>query len=49
MTDEYVDMLAAGIPDPAKVTRSAIESAASIAAMILTIEALVADKSISVA
>lgn len=49
MTDEYVDMLAAGIPDPAKVTRSAVESAASIAAMILTIEALVADKSISVA
>ncbi len=49
MTGEYVDMITAGIPDPAKVTRSAIESAASIAAMILTIEALVADKSISVA
>jgi chaperonin GroEL len=49
MTGEYVDMIAAGIPDPAKVTRSAVESAASIAAMILTIEALVADKSVSVA
>lgn len=44
MTNEYVDMIAAGIPDPAKVTLGAIESAASIAAMILTIEALVADK-----
>ena len=44
MTGEYVDMIAAGIPDPARVTRSAVESAASIAAMILTIEALVADK-----
>jgi chaperonin GroEL len=49
MTGEYVDMIAAGIPDPAKVTRGAVESAASIAAMILTIEALVADKSPSVA
>lgn len=49
MTGEYVDMLATGIPDPAKVTRSAVESAASIAAMILTIEALVADKSTAVA
>jgi chaperonin GroEL len=45
MTEEYVDMLVAGIPDPAKVTRSAVESAGSIAAMILTIEALVAEKS----
>jgi len=45
MTGDYVDMIVAGIPDPAKVTRKAIESAASIAAMILTIEALVADKS----
>jgi chaperonin GroEL len=44
MTGEYVDMIAAGIPDPAKVTRNAVENAASIAAMILTIEALVADK-----
>jgi chaperonin GroEL len=49
MTGEYVDMIASGIPDPAKVTRSAVESAASIAAMILTIEALVADKSPSAA
>jgi chaperonin GroEL len=49
MTEEYVDMIAAGIPDPAKVTRSAVESAASIAAMILTIETLVAEKSTSVA
>jgi chaperonin GroEL len=45
MTGEYVDMIAVGIPDPAKVTRKALESAASIAAIILTIEALVADKS----
>ena len=45
MTGEYVDMIVAGIPDPAKVTRKAIESAASIAAMILTIEALIADTS----
>ena len=49
MTGEYVDMIASGIPDPAKVTRTAVESAASIAAMILTIEALVADKSPSAA
>lgn len=49
MTDEYVDMIAAGIPDPTRVTRSAVESAVSIAAMILTIEALVADTPLSVA
>ena len=49
MTGEYVDMIAAGIPDPAKVTRDALECAASIATMILTVEALVADKSISAA
>ncbi|MBZ0275816.1 MAG: chaperonin GroEL, partial [Anaerolineae bacterium] len=49
MTGEYGDMIATGIPDPAKVTRSALESAASIAAMILTIEALVADKSTAIA
>jgi chaperonin GroEL len=49
MTGEYVDMIDAGIPDPAKVTRGAVESAASIAAMILTIETLVADKSPAVA
>ena len=44
MTGEYVDMIVAGIPDPAKVTHGAVESAASIAAMILTIEAIIADK-----
>ena len=43
MTDEYVNMLKAGIIDPAKVTRGALENAASIAAMILTTEALVTD------
>jgi chaperonin GroEL len=43
MTAEYVDMIEAGIPDPAKVTRGAIENAASIASMILTTEALVTD------
>jgi len=47
MTGVYVDMIADGVPDPAKVTRGAVESAASIAAMVLTIEALVADKSTS--
>jgi chaperonin GroEL len=43
-TGEYGDMLAAGIPDPAKVTRSALQNAASIAALFLTTEAVVADK-----
>jgi chaperonin GroEL len=43
MTGEYVDMIAAGIPDPAKVTRGAVANAASIAAMILTTEALITD------
>ncbi|MBQ9994692.1 MAG: chaperonin GroEL [Clostridia bacterium] len=43
-TDEYVDMIAAGIVDPTKVTRSAIQNAASVAAMVLTTESLVADK-----
>src|SRR6187402_3042127 len=43
-TGEYVDMLAASIPDPAKVTRSALQNAASIAALFLTTEAVVADK-----
>jgi chaperonin GroEL len=42
--EHYVDMLQAGIIDPAKVTRSAVENAASIAGMILTTEALVSDK-----
>jgi len=43
MTNEYVDMLQVGIIDPCKVTRSAVENAASIAAMILSTEALVTD------
>jgi chaperonin GroEL len=43
LTDEYVDMVEAGIPDPAKVTRGAVENAASIASMILTTEALITD------
>ncbi len=43
MTGEYGDMIDAGIPDPAKVTRGAIENSASIAAMILTTEALITD------
>ncbi|NLZ92805.1 MAG: chaperonin GroEL [Firmicutes bacterium] len=42
--DTYVDMIEAGIPDPAKVTRSALQNAASIAAMFLTTEAVVVDK-----
>ncbi|MBR0284918.1 MAG: chaperonin GroEL [Selenomonadaceae bacterium] len=44
LTNEYVDMIGAGIVDPAKVTRSALQNAASIAAMVLTTETLVADK-----
>jgi chaperonin GroEL len=44
LTGEYVDMIKAGIVDPAKVTRSALQNAASIAAMVLTTESLVADK-----
>jgi chaperonin GroEL len=43
LTDEYVDMVKAGIIDPAKVTKGALENAASIAAMILTTEALITD------
>ncbi len=43
-TGEYVDLLAAGIIDPAKVTRSALQNAASIAALFLTTEVVVADK-----
>lgn len=42
--EEYVDMVSAGIVDPAKVTRSAIQNAASVAAMVLTTESLVTDK-----
>ena len=41
--EEYVDMLAAGIVDPKKVTRSALQNAASIASVILTTESVVAD------
>ncbi len=43
-TEEYVDMFAAGIVDPTKVTRSALQNAASVASMVLTTESLVADK-----
>jgi chaperonin GroEL len=43
-TNEYVNMLEAGIVDPAKVTRSALQNAASIAAMVLTTECIVVDK-----
>ena len=42
--EEYVDMIASGIVDPTKVTRSALENAASIAACVLTTESLVVDK-----
>jgi chaperonin GroEL len=44
ITDQYVDMISEGILDPAKVTRSAVENAVSIAGMILTTEALISDK-----
>jgi len=43
-TEQYVDMISAGIVDPTKVTRSSLENAASIAACVLTTESLVADK-----
>ncbi len=43
-TEEYVDMIASGIVDPTKVTRSSLENAASIAACVLTTESLVAEK-----
>jgi chaperonin GroEL len=43
-TGEYVDLMAAGVIDPVKVTRSALQNAASIAAMLLTTEALVVEK-----
>ena len=42
--EEYCDMVSSGIIDPAKVTRSALENAASVSAMVLTTESLVADK-----
>ena len=44
ISGEYVDMITAGIIDPAKVTRSAVENAASIASMILTTDAIISDK-----
>ncbi len=44
LTGEYVNMIEEGIVDPAKVTRSALQNAASVAAMVLTTESLVADK-----
>ncbi len=44
VTEEYVDMIAAGIIDPVKVTRSALQNAASIAALVLTTEAMVTEK-----
>ena len=44
LTDEYMDMLKGGIVDPTKVTRSALQNAASVAAMVLTTESIVADK-----
>lgn len=43
MSGEYIDMIEAGVPDPAKVTRGAVENASSIASMILTTEALITD------
>ena len=43
-TEQYVDMIEAGIVDPTKVTRSSLENAASIASCVLTTESLVADK-----
>ena len=43
LNNEFVDMIKAGIVDPTKVTRSALQNAASVASMILTTEATVAD------
>lgn len=43
LTEEYVDMIKAGIVDPTKVTRSAVQNAASVASMVLTTESVVAD------
>ena len=43
LTEEYADMISAGIVDPTKVTRSALQNAASVASMVLTTESLVAD------
>lgn len=44
LKEEYIDMISAGIVDPAKVTRSALQNASSVAAMVLTTESVVADK-----
>lgn len=44
LTEEYIDMVKGGIVDPAKVTRSALQNAASIASLVLTTETIVADK-----
>ncbi|MDU5915800.1 MAG: TCP-1/cpn60 chaperonin family protein, partial [Negativicoccus succinicivorans] len=44
LTEEYEDMVKSGIVDPAKVTRSALQNAASIAALVLTTEAVIADE-----
>ena len=44
LTEDYVDMVKSGIVDPAKVTRSALQNAASVASMVLTTESVVADK-----
>ena len=44
LTEKYIDMVKAGIVDPAKVTRSALQNAASIASLVLTTETIVADK-----
>lgn len=44
LTEEYIDMVKAGIVDPAKVTRSALQNAASIASLVLTTETIVAEK-----
>ncbi len=49
LKEEYTDMIVAGIVDPTKVTRSALENAASVASMVLTTESLVADKKEDVA
>ena len=43
LKEEYVNMIEAGIVDPTKVTRSALQNAASVASMVLTTESLVAD------
>jgi chaperonin GroEL len=43
-TGEYEDLIKAGVADPTKVTRSALQNAASIAALFLTTEAVIADK-----